>query len=53
MELVEAPADAKIGERVFLEGLTEFEPFSSAQVKKKKTWDAVSKGLKTVPNVMQ
>lgn len=46
VELVEAPADAPIGERVFIEGLTG-EPVSSTQVKKKKVWETVSKDLKT------
>ena len=46
MELVEPPADAVVGERVFIEGLSG-EPLSAAQVKKKKTWDTVTKSLKT------
>lgn len=45
-ELVTPPAGSKIGERVFIEGM-EGEPISSAQTKKKKTWNAVSKDLKT------
>ncbi len=46
VELVTPPADAAVGERVFIDGLSG-EPFSSTQVKKKKTWEAVAKGLKT------
>jgi methionine--tRNA ligase beta chain len=45
-ELVMPPEGSKVGERVFIEGL-EGEPISSAQVKKKKTWAAVAKDLKT------
>jgi len=48
VELVAPPDDAPIGERVAIEGLERtFEPISSAQTKKKKTWDAVAKDLKT------
>ena len=46
VELIEPPADAVIGERVFIEGLTG-EPISAAQVKKRKTWVAVAKELCT------
>jgi len=46
VELITPPDDAPIGERVFIDGL-EGNPFSPAQVKKKKTWDAVAKELKT------
>lgn len=46
VELVEPPADAQVGERVFIEGLTG-EPLSASQVKKRKAWDSVAKGLKT------
>jgi len=46
---VSPPADAPVGERVFIEGLTG-EALSSTQVKKKKIWDSVSKGLKTGEN---
>eukprot|EP00339_Tiarina_fusa_P009146 CAMPEP_0117074326 /NCGR_PEP_ID=MMETSP0472-20121206/52359_1 /TAXON_ID=693140 ORGANISM="Tiarina fusus, Strain LIS" /NCGR_SAMPLE_ID=MMETSP0472 /ASSEMBLY_ACC=CAM_ASM_000603 /LENGTH=783 /DNA_ID=CAMNT_0004799289 /DNA_START=109 /DNA_END=2460 /DNA_ORIENTATION=- len=46
VEIVTPPEGAKVGERVFVEGLTG-EPYSSTQCKKKKTWDAVSKKLKT------
>jgi methionine--tRNA ligase beta chain len=45
VELVEPPADAIIGERVFIEGLTG-EPASSTQVKKKKVWEGVAKDLR-------
>ena len=46
VELVSPPEGSKVGERVFVEGL-EGEPFSAMQMKKKKTWDAVAKDLKT------
>jgi methionine--tRNA ligase beta chain len=46
VELVTPPDGSQIGERVFIEGLTG-EPLTSAQMKKKKTWDAVAKELKT------
>jgi len=49
--LVEPPAEAKVGERVALEGagydLAEFPPMSSTQMKKKKAWEAVAEGLET------
>lgn len=45
-ELVTPPEGSKIGELVFIEGLSG-EPQSSAQMKKKKTWPKVAKGLKT------
>jgi len=48
VELVDPPADAPVGERVILEGLEgDWEPATSAQVKKKKIWEKVAKGLKT------
>jgi methionyl-tRNA synthetase len=47
VELVSPPADAPIGERVFIDGLSG-EPHTSAQVKKKKIWENVAKSLKTV-----
>ena len=43
------PPDAPIGERVYIDGLSG-EPLSSAQMKKKKVWESVSKGLKTGEN---
>mmetsp|Transcript_25057 Transcript_25057/g.72083 ORF Transcript_25057/g.72083 Transcript_25057/m.72083 type:complete len:759 (-) Transcript_25057:79-2355(-) len=46
-ELITPPEGSKIGERVFIEGL-EGEPYSSSQTKKKKTWNNVSKDLKTI-----
>lgn len=49
VEIVSPPADAPIGERVFIDGLSG-EPASSAQVKKRKIWDSVAKGLKTGEN---
>ena len=49
--LVEPPADAKVGERVALEGveydLADFPPMSSTQMKKRKAWEAVAEGLET------
>ncbi len=44
VELVEAPEGSEVGERVFIDGLSG-EPYSSSQVKKKKIWEAVAKGL--------
>jgi methionine--tRNA ligase beta chain len=49
VELVTPPEGSSIGERVFIEGLSG-EPSSSAQVKKRKIWDSVAKGLKTGDN---
>jgi methionine--tRNA ligase beta chain len=46
VELIDPPAGAAVGERVFIEGLTG-DPLSAAQVKKRKTWEAVTKGLRT------
>ena len=46
VELVTPPEGSKIGERVYIEGLSG-EPYSSTQCKKKKTWNNVSKDLKT------
>jgi len=46
VELISPPENAKIGERVFVEGVSG-EPLSSAQIKKKKVWDTVAKCLKT------
>lgn len=46
VELITPPDDTPIGERVYIEGLSG-EPVSSAQVKKRKVWDTVAKGLKT------
>ena len=46
VELISPPESAAVGERVFIEGLSG-EPFSSAQVKKRKVWDVVAKKLKT------
>lgn len=45
-ELITPPEGSKIGERVFIQGL-EGEPYSSAQTKKKKTWNIVAEDLKT------
>jgi methionine--tRNA ligase beta chain len=46
VELIDAPADAEVGERVRIDGL-EGEPLTAPQVKKKKTWETVAKGLLT------
>ena len=46
VELVEPPADAPVGERVVIEGLSG-EPWSSTQVKKKIIFDVVAQDLKT------
>lgn len=46
VELIKPPEAAAVGERVFIDGLTG-EPISSAQVKRKKVWETVAKGLKT------
>lgn len=46
VELISPPVDAAVGERVVIDGLCG-EPLSSAQVKKRKTWEAVAKDLKT------
>lgn len=46
VELVDPPADAMVGERVFIEGLSG-EPVSSTQIKKKKVWESVASNLKT------
>ena len=46
VELVTPPEGAKVGERVFIEGL-EGAPFSAAQVKKKKTMETVAAKLRT------
>jgi len=47
VELIDPPADAIVGERITIEGLTG-DPLSSTQVKKKKIWDKVAKNLKTL-----
>ena len=46
VELIAPPPGSTIGERVFIEGLSG-EPYTSTQVKKKKTWENVAKDLKT------
>jgi len=47
VKLVSPPAGAAVGERVVLEGQTDFPPLSSAQVKKKKVWETVRTQLVT------
>jgi len=49
VELISPPANALIGERVYINGLCG-EPQSSAQVKKKKIWESVAKDLITGEN---
>jgi methionine--tRNA ligase beta chain len=46
VELITPPDGSVVGERVFIEGLSG-DPLTAAQVKKKKTWEAVAKDLKT------
>jgi len=47
-ELVTPPVNSKVGERVLLQGISVMpDPYSSTQVKKKKTWSLVCKDLKT------
>lgn len=46
VELIAPPEETSVGERVFIDGLSG-EPFSSAQVKKRKTWENVAGDLKT------
>jgi len=46
VEFVDPPADAKIGERIFCEGLSG-EPASAPQVKRRKIWQTVAEGLRT------
>ena len=46
VELITPPEGSTVGERVTIEGLTG-EPISAAQLKKRKTWEAVAKELKT------
>lgn len=47
VELIDAPADATIGERVFIDGQSPGEALSSTQIKKKKVWETVAANLKT------
>jgi methionine--tRNA ligase beta chain len=47
VELLQAPAGAAVGERVYLESFQGFSPATSTSIKKKKTWDGVMKELKT------
>jgi len=46
VELVCPPEGSVVGERVYIEGVSG-EPYSSQQMKKKKTWDIVAKELKS------
>lgn len=48
VEFVEPPADAKIGEMVTFEGLPTPEPWSPAQVEKKKVFATCMEGTKTM-----
>ena len=47
VEFVEPPADAKIGEQIFFDGLPPPEPFTGPQVEKKKVFQACAEGMKT------
>ena len=47
VEFVEPPADAKIGELIFFEGLPTPEPLTGSQVEKKKVFQACAEGMKT------
>ncbi len=47
VEFVEPPAGAKIGEVITFEGLPTPEPFTGAQVDKKKVFQACAEGMKT------
>lgn len=47
VEFVEPPADAKIGEVVYFEGLPKPEPVSATQVDKKKIFQTCAEGMKT------
>mmetsp|Transcript_49327 Transcript_49327/g.96772 ORF Transcript_49327/g.96772 Transcript_49327/m.96772 type:complete len:1017 (+) Transcript_49327:38-3088(+) len=48
-EFIDVPAEAKIGERVFVEGCSG-DPAGAGLVKKKKLWEALAKDLKTDGN---
>ena len=47
VEFIEPPADAPLGEVITFEGLPAPEPFSGAQVQKKKIFEACIPGMKT------
>ena len=47
VEFVEPPAGAELGEIIKFEGLPDPEPFSGAQVEKKKVFQACAEGMKT------
>lgn len=47
VEFVEPPPGAKIGEQIVFEGLPTPEPFTGAQVEKKKVFQACADGMKT------
>lgn len=47
VEFVEPPKDAPVGEVVTFEGLPTPQPFSPAQVDKRKVWQAAAGGMKT------
>jgi aminoacyl tRNA synthase complex-interacting multifunctional protein 1 len=47
VEFVEPPADAVIGETVTFQGLPPPQPYSAAQVEKKKVWKEAASGMKT------
>ena len=47
VEFIEPPEGAKIGERIKFENLSDPEPFSPAQVEKKKVFATCMEGMKT------
>jgi hypothetical protein len=51
VEFVTPPEGAQEGERIFIEGASG-DPISSAQVKKRKTWEKVAPHLRTNDNLL-
>lgn len=41
VELVSPPEEAVVGERIFIEGVPNVDPFSASQVKKFKVWESL------------
>mmetsp|Transcript_17162 Transcript_17162/g.24264 ORF Transcript_17162/g.24264 Transcript_17162/m.24264 type:complete len:94 (+) Transcript_17162:107-388(+) len=52
VEFVEPPEDAPPGEVITFEGLPKPEPFSGAQVEKKKVFQACMEGMKTTNDLV-
>ena len=50
-EIIDPPADAKVGERVFVDGVSG-NALSSSQVKKKKAWRTLQPSLKTTEEAL-